>query len=226
MQLRVSPCIGLVTPEIERAAEFYVNAMGMGLDEEQDSVELLAGPLHLFIDPGPIGQPVFELLVEDLDASEGKFKFFGFETLVWNGVGKANLVRDPFGLVFNVFEYGDDDYFEVAAGSDGSFCPHIGAVTPDTKAVAEFYSTVLQQPANKLSDGSILVSGGELGLRFMKGTVNVGVIWLAHSVSVPQLVRSGCESIEDGGRVIADPFGLCWAIEKRQAATHAVVHTL
>lgn len=226
MRFRVSPCIGLVTPDVGRAAQFYVEEMGMDIEDQGEGVELLAGPLHLFLDPGPMGQPVFELLVSDLDDASGRLKFYGFETIVWNGVGSANLVRDPFGLVFNVFEFGDDDEFESAIQQEGTFFPHIGAVTTDLKSISEFYCAILQQPANKLSDDSVLISGGDLCLRFVEGESNASVVWLGPGANLSRLVRSGCEAIEHGGRVIADPFGLYWAVERRPAATHAVVHPL
>lgn len=226
MFFRISPCVGLCTPDIETASQFYCEAMGMMLDSFEEGAELIAGPMHIFLDKGPRGSIVFELLTPDLETAKGKLKFYGFETVAWNGAGRANIVRDPFGLVFNVFEYGEDEEVEVDRDGHPFYRPIIGAVTPSPKPIAEFYSMVLQQPANRLSDGSYILSGGDVSLRFRPGETDAQVLWLAYDAPVELLIDVGCTPLEDDRSVFTDPFGVSWAVETRDQPTHAVVHPL
>ncbi|HXH61092.1 MAG TPA: VOC family protein [Fimbriimonadaceae bacterium] len=226
MFFRISPCIGVVTPNVEQALEFYRDVMGMEVDDTDDGIELVAGPLHLFLDPGPQGQAVFELLVDDLETAQGKLRFYGFDTLVWSGPERANLVRDPFGLVFNIFEFDEDEPLTAEPETASMYRPVIGYVSPSPRPVAEFYSAILQQPANRLADGSFFISSGEVGMRFRRGEAESQIVWLAHSAPVESLIDAGCMAMEEDSTVIADPYGLTWAIETRPESTHAVVNPL
>ena len=226
MFFRISPCVGLVTPDLDKASRFYRDSMHMTLESFEEGMEFLAGPLHLFLDPGPKGSIIFELLTPDLEAAQGKLKFYGFDVITWKGIGKANLVRDPFGLVFNVFEYGEDDQIDLNAEGDSMFRPLIGAVAPTIAPMAEFYSMVLQQPANKLADGSYIVSGGEVSIRFRSSEHEGPVIWLAHGTDVDGMVASGCKKLEGDENLLIDPFGVCWTVEPRSESTHAVVNPI
>lgn len=222
----MSPCVGLCTPDLDKASRFYCDAMAMDLDSFEDGAELIAGPMHIFLDPGPRGSAVFELLTPDLEAARGKLKFYGFEVAAWNGLGKANIVRDPFGLVFNVFEF--DEAEELAIAQDGHrvYRPMVGAVTPSPKPMAEFYSMVLQQPANRLTDGSYLISGGDVSLRFRLGETDAQILWMSHEAPIERLLVCGCVPLEEDHSVLTDPFGLSWAVETRIRSTHAAVHPL
>lgn len=226
MFFRISPCIGLVTPDLNKASQFYRDSMHMTLESFEEGMEFLAGPLHLFLDPGPQGAVVFELLTPDLEAAKGKLKFYGYEIITWSGIGKANLVTDPFGLVFNVFEYGEEDLIDLNTDDSGMFRPLIGAIAPSTVPMAEFYSMVLQQPANKLADGSYIVSGGEISMRFRVGESEGPVIWLSHGTEISALVNSGCEQDSKDERLLTDPFGVRWTVEPRSESTHAVVNPI
>jgi catechol 2,3-dioxygenase-like lactoylglutathione lyase family enzyme len=223
---RVSPCVGLSTPDLDSASRFYCDAMGMELESFEDGAELLAGPLRIFLDPGPRSSAVFELLAPDLDGAQGKLKFYGFEVVAWNGVGRANIVRDPFGLVFNIFEFDEADTVELDLGEHRVYRPMIGAVTPSPKPLAEFYSMVLQQPANRLTDGSYLLGGSEVSMRIRPGEVDAQVLWLSHDAPVEHYLDAGCRPLEDDNSVITDPYGLSWAVETRIQSSHAVVNPL
>jgi catechol 2,3-dioxygenase-like lactoylglutathione lyase family enzyme len=223
---RVSPCVGLSTPDLDEASRFYCDAMGMDLEAFEDGAELLAGPMRIFLDPGPRSSAVFELLAPNLEDARGKLKFYGFEVVAWNGVGRANIVRDPFGLIFNVFEYDDEDLLDINLGEHRMYRAMIGAVTPQPKPLAEFYSMVLQQPANKLTDGSYLLGGGNVGMRVRKGEVDAQVLWLSHEAPVEHLLDAGCTPLESDHSVITDPYGLSWAVETREQSSFAVVNPI
>jgi hypothetical protein len=169
---------------------------------------------------------VFELLAPDLEDARGKLKFYGFDVVAWNGTGRANIVRDPFGLVFNVFEFDDEDSIDLGLGEHRLYRAMIGAVTPSPKPLAEFYSMVLQQPANKLTDGSYLLAGGDVAMRVRRGEVDAQVLWLAHDAPVQRLLDAGCTPLEDDCSVVTDPFGLSWAVETRLQSSHAVVNPI
>lgn len=200
--------------------------MGMELDSFEDGAELRAGPLRIFLDDGPRASPVFELLTPNLDDAKGKLKFYGFEVISWYGVGRANIVRDPFGLLFNIFEFDEDDSIDLQLGNHRIYRPIIGATSPAPKPISEFYSMVLQQAANKLNDGSFLLSGGDVGFRVRPGEVDAQVLWMSHEAPVDHLIDSGCTPLEEDLSVITDPYGLCWAVETRLQSSHAVVNPL
>ncbi len=198
----------------------------MELEAFDDGAELMAGPLRIFLDKGPRSSPVFELLTPSLDDAQGKLKFYGFEVVAWNGVSRANIVRDPFGLVFNIFEFDEEDVIELDLADHMVYRPTIGAVTPSPKPLAEFYSMVLQQPANRLTDGSYLLSGGDVSMRIRPGEVDAQVLWLAHDAPVEHFLDAGCRPLEDDLSVITDPYGLSWAVETRIQSSHAVVNPI
>ena len=226
MFFRISPCVGLCTPDLDKATRFYCDAMGMDLDSFEEGAELIAGPMHIFLDPGPRGSSVFELLTPDLEAAQGKLKFYGFEIVAWNGPGKANIVRDPFGLLFNVFEFEEEDELAIDPEGHRIYRPMVGAVTPSPKPIAEFYSMVLQQPANRLADSSYIISGGDVSLRFRMGETDAQVLWLTHDAPVQNLLIAGCTALEEDHSVLTDPFGLSWAVETRIESTYAVVNPI
>ena len=211
---------------MEKASRFYRDRMNMALESMEEGMEFVAGPMHIFLDPGPKGEAIFELLASDLEAAQGRLKFYGYEEIIWNGLGKANLVRDPFGLVFNVFEYGEDEVIDLNAELETMYRPLMGAVCPSPGPVAEFYSMVLQRPANLLADGSYLVSGGDVSLRFRAGKAEGPVVWLAHDAPIENLIEGGCMPVEDDASILIDPFGLRWAVEPRPESTHAVVNPI
>lgn len=111
MPYKFSRCIAFHTPEREQAVEFYENILGLRrTDDDLDQIEFAAGENRLFIDHGAAAQPVFEFIVPDLNAARAELESHGCSVVRWEGKGGANYIRDPFGLLFNLWE--DPSEFE------------------------------------------------------------------------------------------------------------------
>jgi catechol 2,3-dioxygenase-like lactoylglutathione lyase family enzyme len=105
MQFKFSRCFALQTPNTDTAIEFYKNVMGLELVESiANTIELRAGQFRFFIDQGPAMGPIMEYVVQDLDAAKEVLLGAGCQIVRWDGKGNSCYMKDPFGLLFNVFE--------------------------------------------------------------------------------------------------------------------------
>ena len=126
MPFKPSRCVCLQVPDPHRAASFYRDRLGLqeaapqelvAADREGEvadreratpfdapGVELVAGPWRLFLDRGPALGPILEFLVPDVEAARQELVAAGCEVVRWEGRGGCCYLRDPFGLVFNLFE--------------------------------------------------------------------------------------------------------------------------
>lgn len=221
MAFLLSRCLGLVTPDPGAAMAFYVSTFGMEPVGEE-TIELNAGPLTFFIDPGKTRPMVFELITDDLADARLAVRSFGFEELVWRGPDQSCLIRDPFGLVLNVYE--DRSLFtpmDLEPPDDGYFKACIGALSPAPCDLAEFYSQVLDAPYSRLPGGSYIVDSGPVRLRFRRGVSTTPMVWLKPDAPVDQFGLAGC-MVTDAG-VMTDPYGVNWCTETMVPAPRAAV---
>lgn len=221
MAFLLSRCVGLVTPDPGAAAAFYQSQFEMVSFCTEVSLELAAGPLRLFIDPGRKRELVFELITDDLSEARQLVRQFGFEELVWRGAGQSCLVRDPFGLVINIHQ--DRSAFLPAPlepPEPGFVKGCLGAQVPDPELTAEFYAKVLGSSVSRLADGSRIVDDGALRFRFRTGDSACPLIWLKSDAPVPDLVAAGCEL--HSSDLLLDPFGVAWCVEAASPAVRAV----
>jgi catechol 2,3-dioxygenase-like lactoylglutathione lyase family enzyme len=100
-----SRCFALQTPDIDVAAKFYQETLGLELVERtNDGFELKAGQFRFFLEKGPALGPIMEYVVKDLDIAKEYLLRSGCQFVRWDGKGKPCYMRDPFGMIFNVFE--------------------------------------------------------------------------------------------------------------------------
>lgn len=105
MPFKFSRCICLQTPQSESAARFYREILGVeSADEKECNTELIVGTNRLFIDKGEQLGPILEFLIPDLESAKKELIAKGCEVVVWEGSGGRCYMRDPFGLVFNLYE--------------------------------------------------------------------------------------------------------------------------
>jgi catechol 2,3-dioxygenase-like lactoylglutathione lyase family enzyme len=225
MEFLLSRCVGLATPDPQSAELYYRSRLGMRVVGNDAGTELAAGPVRLFIDPGPRRPLVLELLAPDLGEARAAVRSLGFEELVWKGRGQSCLVRDPYGLVANVFE---DAAAFLPAGieppEEGVVKACIGALTPSPEPIAGFYSRILGSPVNRLADRSLALDSGPLRMRFREGPETRPALWLANDA--PLDLAEGCGWKEVADQAFEDPFGVVWCAETIERATHAVVTPL
>lgn len=109
MPFTFSRCFLLQTPEPEKALVFYRDVMGLEpVASKPGEMELKAGQFRFFLDKGEPMGPVMEYVVPDLEAAKQKLLDAGCQIVRWDGVGKSCYMRDPYGMVFNVFQETED----------------------------------------------------------------------------------------------------------------------
>lgn len=92
--------------QFAQAVHFYSNVLGFqNRSYNPGLADLDAAPFTFCIDeddefPGP----VLELFVEDLEAAREFLESNGCEVLRWQGKGRDCYIRDPFGVIFNLWE--------------------------------------------------------------------------------------------------------------------------
>ena len=105
MPYQFSKCICIETPDQPAMVSFYRDVMGLPVAHEHpDSAEILAGPTRLFLDKRSNLNIIFEFLVPDLEAARSELLARGCEIVRWEGKGGCCYLRDPFGLLFNLYE--------------------------------------------------------------------------------------------------------------------------
>lgn len=107
MRYKVSKNIGFQVRNVEEAQSFYENVLGLSQPEHSDvkEVEFRTDHNNIFLINGEenLG-PVMELIVEDLDQAKKHLIENGFTIVRWEGKGKDCYVKDPYGMIFNVWE--------------------------------------------------------------------------------------------------------------------------
>lgn len=106
MRFTMSPNVAVRTSDAGAAVEFYREVLGFSSRRRGGDVdELDAEPLTLFvIHDDEVSGPVHELFVDDVEAARDRLVAAGCEVVRWHGKGADCYVRDPFGVVFNLWE--------------------------------------------------------------------------------------------------------------------------
>ena len=105
MQYKYSPNIALETPDAEAAVRFYRDVLGLPVKEvEGNSTGFQAGPVTLYVDQGEKLGPVLEFLAPDVEEAKSELVKAGCHVVRWEGAGRPCYLRDPFGLMFNVYQ--------------------------------------------------------------------------------------------------------------------------
>jgi catechol 2,3-dioxygenase-like lactoylglutathione lyase family enzyme len=107
MNYRMSKNIGFQVNDLEKAKHFYENVLGFKEPEksEVEEVEFPTNHNSIFLMQGNenLG-PIMEFVVKDLEEAKQHLVENGCEIVRWKGKGRDCYVRDPFGMVFNVWE--------------------------------------------------------------------------------------------------------------------------
>src|SRR4030067_3183852 len=105
MQFKFSRCFAYQTPDVDKAIKFYRDVIGLELVENTaETIEFRAGQFRFFLDKGPTMGPIMELVVADLEAGKAALLEAGCQVDRGGGKGRPCYMKDPFGLLFNVFE--------------------------------------------------------------------------------------------------------------------------
>ncbi len=106
MEFRMSPNVAVRTTRFSDAIVFYSSVLGFANRSSDPALgDHDANPLNLFvIEDDEISGPVMELFVEDLESAREELLANGCEVLRWRGKGQDCYIRDPFGVIFNLWE--------------------------------------------------------------------------------------------------------------------------
>lgn len=101
----MSPNVAIRTTDPAAAVAFYSRVLGFPITEESDGVTTIdATPTTLFvIGDDEVSGAVHELFVDDLDAARAELVANGCEVVRWEGKGRDCYIRDPFGVMFNLW---------------------------------------------------------------------------------------------------------------------------
>lgn len=106
MRYEWSPNIAIYVRDLEEARLFYMETLGFKeLSPTGDFLTLSSGPCTLFLTdkPGFTGA-VHELFVDDVEIARNEMLKQGCEVLVWEGKGRDCYIKDPNGIIFNLWE--------------------------------------------------------------------------------------------------------------------------
>ena len=111
MKFRMSSNMAVRTEHFAEAVSFYSGVLGFAnRSSDPDLGDHDAHPLNLFvIEDQEISGPVMELFVPDLEAAREELVAHGCEIIRWRGKGQDCYVRDPFGVIFNLWEVADSE---------------------------------------------------------------------------------------------------------------------
>ena len=106
MKFKMSPNIAVRTDRYQEALDFYHDVFGFenrSLDPELGDFD--ATPLRMFvIEDNELNGLIHELFVEDLEAAREELVKQGCEVVRWHGKGQDCYIRDPFGVLYNLWE--------------------------------------------------------------------------------------------------------------------------
>jgi len=105
VKYKFSRCICFEHPQQREMRALYRDLLGFEeVDQSANTAELRAGNFRLFLDRKDQPTVAFELLVPNAEEAKAELLAKGFELLRWDGPGKSQFLRDPFGIIFNLYE--------------------------------------------------------------------------------------------------------------------------
>ena len=106
MEFKMSPNVAIRTDRYQEALEFYSSVFGFeNRSQEPDLGDFNAGPIRMFvIEDSELNGLIHELIVDDLDTAREELVSAGCEVIRWHGKGQDCYIRDPFGVIYNLWE--------------------------------------------------------------------------------------------------------------------------
>ena len=106
MRIKMSPNVAIRTNNPDAAFAFYNGVLGFPHRPDNPvHTDLDADPVNLFIiKDDAFSGPVMELFVDNLESAREELLAAGCTIIRWEGKGRDCYIRDPFGVVFNVWE--------------------------------------------------------------------------------------------------------------------------
>ncbi|MCF6137489.1 VOC family protein [Pseudalkalibacillus berkeleyi] len=107
MKYKMSNNIGFQVKDVNEAKEFYEKVFGFKQpsDSQVQEIEFRTEHHSIFLIEGEenLG-PVLEIIVEDLEEARKHLLENHFTIVRWEGKGNDCYVRDPYGMIYNLWE--------------------------------------------------------------------------------------------------------------------------
>lgn len=106
MKIRMSSNIAVRTDRVQAALDFYSRVLGFhNRSDDPCFGDFEASPLTMYVDEDDeLNGVVMELIVDDLDLARDELVGNGCEVIRWRGKGQDCYLRDPFGVIYNIWE--------------------------------------------------------------------------------------------------------------------------
>lgn len=106
MKIKMSPNVAVRTDRYQDALKFYSDVLGFeNRSEDPELGDFDAAPLRIFvIEDDQLQGLIHELFVEDLEAAREELVKKGCEVVRWHGKGQDCYIRDPLGVIYNLWE--------------------------------------------------------------------------------------------------------------------------
>lgn len=103
MNYRSTPDVIIQVASLAEARNFYAKALGLSVTNLNDRMlQVDTGSFPLFVEEGKSPGPVFEFLVDDVQAAKAELLQRGCMLVDENPKVPRCYLRDPFGLTFNL----------------------------------------------------------------------------------------------------------------------------
>jgi predicted enzyme related to lactoylglutathione lyase len=103
MANRFGADILIQAPDLNKAADFYVQQFGFEVTAEEPAMISLHGKrINLFIERGPALGPVLEVTVADVAEAKQRLVSAGCEIVKDEPEFPRCYVKDPYGLIYNL----------------------------------------------------------------------------------------------------------------------------
>ena len=106
MKIQMSPNIAVRTERYQEAIDFYSRVFGFQNRSDNPQLgDFDANPLNMFvIEDHELEGVIHELFVEDLEKAREELVKNGCQVIRWRGKGQDCYIRDPFGVIYNLWE--------------------------------------------------------------------------------------------------------------------------
>jgi len=106
MKFQITNHIGVQVTDVEKAATFYREIMGMHiLMQRKNEAEMICGDTVFHMEKSTGRKTFFDFKVDNLEEAKARLERAGCNLLETScDQGKSYLVSDPFGLKFHMFQ--------------------------------------------------------------------------------------------------------------------------
>ncbi|MBL7670327.1 MAG: hypothetical protein JNM39_07555 [Bdellovibrionaceae bacterium] len=106
MKFQLSNNVAFETKDRKGAEEFYEKVMGMTITKsESEFTEFANDKIKFYVaDQNKCPGLMLDFVVENQEAAVLYLKEKGCQVIEWEGKGRDCFMRDPFGLVFNLWQ--------------------------------------------------------------------------------------------------------------------------